>query len=229
MSLKPKKKSELKKIEEKMKAKESKMDTKKMLPPYTMIVSEGVKTEPNYLRGFVSKINAKYKDITKENHIEVYGTGRNTQSLIRFVDKKIARGVWKKYQKFWLVYDKDDFPLDSFDNTQFEAEARKDVCMATAWSNESVELWFLLHFQNYASDNGREQYIEILNKYFDYSKVREDLYDKLMELGSVNNAKKRARNAYMECIESGITAPSAMVPVTRMFELVEELETYLDD
>ena len=101
--------------------------------------------------------------------------------------------------------------------------------MATAWSNESVELWFLLHFQNYASDNGREQYIEILNKYFDYSKVREDLYDKLMELGSVNNAKKRARNAYMECIESGITAPSAMVPVTRMFELVEELETYLDD
>lgn len=57
MSLKPKKKSDLKKIEAKMKAKESKMNTRTMLPPYTMIISEGIKTEPIYLRGFVSRIN----------------------------------------------------------------------------------------------------------------------------------------------------------------------------
>ena len=56
MSLKPKKKSDLKKIENKMKRKESRMNTKELLPPYTMIVSEGTKTEPIYLRGFASKI-----------------------------------------------------------------------------------------------------------------------------------------------------------------------------
>lgn len=228
MSLKPKKKSDLKKIEAKMKAKESKMNTRTMLPPYTMIISEGIKTEPIYLRGFVSRINARYKDITKENHISVYGTGRNTNGLIRFVDKKIAHNEWKKYQKFWLVYDKDDFPLDNFDNTQFEAESRTDISMAVAWSNESVELWFLLHFQEYISDNGRAQYIELLNKYFDYSKTREDLYDKLLELGSYEAAKRRAKKAYKECLDAGINAPSAMVPVTRMFELVEELESYLE-
>lgn len=228
MSLKPKKKSDLKKIQAKMKAKESKMNTKELLPPYTMIVSEGIKTEPIYLRGFASKINIKYKDMTKENHIEVYGTGRNTKGLIHLVDKKISCGDWEKYKKFWLVYDKDDFPLDNFDNTQFEAEARKDVEMAVAWSNESIELWFLLHFQDYISNNGREQYIELLNNYFDYSKVREDLFDILMELGSLDDAKRRAKKSYKECIDSGVTAPSAMIPVTRMYELVEEMEKYLD-
>lgn len=229
MSLKPKKKSDLKKVQEKMKVKESKMNTKELLPPYTMIVSEGKKTEPIYLRGFVARINAKYKNIVKENHIEVYGTGRNANGLIRFVDRMRANGDWEKFEKFWLVYDKDDFPLDNFDNTQFEAEARKDVKMAVAWSNESIELWFLLHFQDYISNNGREQYIKILSENFEYSKVREDLFDKLMELGSLEDAKRRAKKAYMDCIASGITAPSAMVPVTRMFELVEELEGYLKE
>ena len=98
MSLKPKKKSDLKKIENEMKRKESRMNTKELLPPYTMIVSEGTKTEPIYLRGFASKINEKYKDLVRENHIEVYGTGNNTNGLIRFVDRKRASGDWAKFQ-----------------------------------------------------------------------------------------------------------------------------------
>ncbi len=61
MSLKPKKVSEIKKIEEKMKAKASKMNSLEKLPPYTMIVSEGIKTEPIYIKGFVNKINERYK------------------------------------------------------------------------------------------------------------------------------------------------------------------------
>ena len=126
MSLKPKKVSEIKKIEAKLKAKASKMDSLNKLPPYTMIVCEGVKTEPFYIQGFVDKVNERYKSISKEPHIVVYGTGRNTNGLIRFIDKMIAEGKWTHYKKFWLMYDKDDFPADNFDNTQFEAEARKD-------------------------------------------------------------------------------------------------------
>lgn len=81
LSLKPKKKSEQEKIIQKTKAKERKMDIMNVLPPYTMIVSEGTKTEPYYLNGFVSKINDKYKKITNEKRIEICGTGRNTQGL----------------------------------------------------------------------------------------------------------------------------------------------------
>lgn len=228
MSLKPKKKSEQEKIIQKIKAKERKMDIMNVLPPYTMIVSEGTKTEPYYLNGFVGKINDKYKKITSEKRIEVYGTGRNTQGLIRFIDQKRSDGEWKRYKKFWLVYDKDDFPYDNFDNTQFEAESRKDIEMSVAWSNESVELWFLLHFQDYVPNNGRKQYIEILERYFDYTKVREDLYDELTRRGSLELAKKRAARAYKEFMQAG-AAPSAMVPATRMFELIEELEKYRAD
>ena len=210
-----------------MKVKNSKMDTLNELPPYTMIVSEGIKTEPLYLKGFVRKINDKYKSISKEPHILVYGTARNTQSLLRFIDKMIANGEWAHFKKFWLVYDKDDFPLDNFDNTQFEAEARKNPDMEVAWSNESIELWFLLHFQDYHSNNGRKQYIEKLNEYFDYSKTREDLYDVLMEKGSLTDAKRRARKMYQEFLDAGESSMAAMVPATRMYELVEELEYYL--
>lgn len=118
--------------------------------------------------------------------------------------------------------------LDNFDNTQFEAEARKKPQMAVAWSNESIELWFLLYFEDYCSDNGRKQYIEKLNKYFDYSKKREDLYDILNSLGSQEEAKRRARKMYAEFVDAHVTSMSAMVPATRVFELVEELESYLE-
>ena len=227
MSLKPKKHSDIQKLKEKMKVKASRMDTMNELPPYTMIVSEGTKTEPLYLNGFVSKINEKYKHITKEPHIQVYGTARNTQGLIRFVEKMIANGQWRHFKKFWLVYDKDDFPLDNFDNTQFEAEAKKAPEMAVAWSNESIELWFLLHFQEYHANNGRKQYIEKLNEYFNYSKTREDLFDVLMNKGSIEDAKRRARKMYQEFLEAGESSMAAMVPATRVYELIEELEQYL--
>lgn len=67
MSLKPKKHSDLKKIKEKMNVKKSKMDTLHELPPYTMIVSEGIKTEPLYLQGFVKRINEKIKQSAKSH------------------------------------------------------------------------------------------------------------------------------------------------------------------
>jgi len=227
MSLKPKKHSDQIKIAEKMKQKQSKMDTKYQLPPYTLIVSEGVKTEPLYLNGLVDKINKQYKGIAKENHILVYGTGRNTKDLLNYVDKRVANGEWEKYKNIWLVYDKDDFPEDNFDNTQFSAENRKVNNIKVAWSNESFELWLLLHFQDYEADKGREAYIKKLNDYFDYSKTREDLFEMVTNLGSLQDAKRRAKKQYSNYVDQGITIPSKMIPATRVYELVEELEKYL--
>lgn len=225
MSLKPKKHSE--KIKDKMKTLPSKMDSRNPLPPYTLIVSEGIKTEPLYLKGLVDKINAQYKDIAKEGHLKVFGTGRNTRGLLNYVDRQVNRGAWSKYEKIWLVYDKDDFPLDNFDNTQLSAENRKSNKLRVAWSNESFELWLLLHFQDYEADNGRAAYIKKLNEYIDYSKNRTDLYDVITSMGSVADARRRARKMYESFVAQGVTTPSKMVPATRVYELVEELEKYL--
>ena len=156
-----------------------------------------------------------------------YGTGRNTKGLLRYVDKRVANGEWEKYEKIWLVYDKDDFPEDNFDNTQFSAEGRKDNRIKVAWSNESFELWLLLHFQDYGADNGREDYIKKLNGYFEYSKTREDLFKVVTSLGSLQEAKRRAQIQYNNFMDQGITVPSKMIPATRVYEVVEELEKYL--
>lgn len=227
MSLKPKKHSDQKKIQAKMKQHESKMATKYQLPPYTLIVSEGIKTEPLYLEGFVRKINAQYKGLVKDNHIIIWGTGRNTKGLLKLVDKKVENGEWSHFEKIWLVYDKDDFPFDNFDNTQFSAEGRKDSNIRVAWSNESFELWLLLHFQEYVSDNGRQQYIEKLNTFFQYSKARDDLFDVIMKKGSLKDAKRRAKKLYNGFLKKGEKSPSKMVPATKVYELVEELESYI--
>ena len=61
MSLKPLKVSEQRKNQEKINAKMHKRKKELLddLPPYMYIISEGTKTEPNYIRGFADAINAK--------------------------------------------------------------------------------------------------------------------------------------------------------------------------
>lgn len=55
--------------------------------------------------------------------------------------------IKRSQEDVWLMYDKDDFPLDDFDNTQYSALSRKDIRKyKVAWSNECIELWFVLHF-----------------------------------------------------------------------------------
>ena len=48
-----------------------------------------------------------------------------------------------------------------------------------------------------------------------------------MEKGSLPDAKRRARKMYQEFLDAGENSMAAMVPATRVFELVEELEQYL--
>ncbi len=127
-------------------------------------------------------------------------------------------------KQVWLVYDKDDFPVDHFDNTQFQAEATKQTPRyKVAWSNESIELWFLLHFQDYTSDNGREQYISLLKQYLpNYTKNDDTIFEQLKPY--TQDAIRRAKAQYQSY---GDIAPSKRVPATRVFQLVEELQAYL--
>ncbi len=48
-----------------------------------------------------------------------------------------------------------------------------------------------------------------------------------MDKGSLEAAKRRARKMYEEFLEAGESSMAAMVPATRVYELVEELEQYL--
>ena len=78
--------------------------------------------------------------------IDIQGTGRNTEDLVNYAIKINALAA-NRYGNVWVVFDKDDFSDDQFNNAISLAERNG---IHTAWSNESIELWFLLHF-NYLS------------------------------------------------------------------------------
>jgi len=224
MSLKPKKASEIKKEQEKINAKMEKR--KKViiddLPPYMYVISEGTKTEPNYIRGLAEVINTKFSDLSSGNRIVVKGTGRNTLSLLDYARKKVVK-EFPQAEIVWLMYDKDDFPLDNFDNTQHSAEKKTSTReFKVAWSNESIELWFVLHFQELIVNTGRERYKEILEELFEYQKNQTNIYDVLKDKTEV--AIRRAKKQYKSY---GELPPSQRCPATRVFELVEELMRYL--
>lgn len=225
MSLKPKKVSEIKKEQAKLneKMKKKKKVVLDDIPPYTFIVSEGIKTEVAYMSGFASAINEKYSNFTTGERIKVKGTGKNCQILLRYARKAVEEEM-PQATIVWLMYDKDDFLLDNFDNTQFSAEQRLDSRrFKVAWSNESLELWFVLHFQDLSANVGRDKYIKILENCCSYRKNDPNLFE-LMKANTemaINRAKKQY-NAYSKDIP-----PSRRCPATKVFELVEELGKYL--
>ena len=204
---------------------EREVSFRKLFPPFILIVSEGYRTEPNYINGVVERINAKYTHLLKTDRITVIGSGRNTRGMLKWVRRYVENSPIC-YSRIWLVYDKDDFPSDDFDNTQFSIDGHKEVLRKyyAAWSNPCIELWFVLHFQDVYSNIGREQYLEILKKYFPYDKTMLDIYNVLMLKGNYITAITRAKKLYRENMNS---SPSKMVPATRMHELMDELIEFL--
>ncbi len=224
MSLKPKKYSELKREQSELKEKmqKKKKEINDELPHYTYIVSEGTKTEPYYFESIAQKINEKYREFSTGRFIFVEGTGRNTKGLLEYARKTVDK-KFPQAEVVWLVYDKDDFPLDNFDNTQYSAEEKTDVReYRAAWSNECIELWFLLHFQELSVNVGRERYRELLKGYCGYEKNMKNIFEILQP--SINVAAVRAKRQYESY---GDIAPSQKCPATRVYQLIEELQKYL--
>ncbi|MFI3173211.1 MAG: RloB family protein [Eubacteriales bacterium] len=225
MSLKPLKASEIKKNQSKLNAKMNKAKKKieGILPPYIYIISEGTKTEPNYIAGMVRTINSKYYDFGSKNRIVVKGTGRSTRSLLNYARKQVEKEL-PEATVVWLMYDKDDFPEDDFDNTQYSAEGRQDKReYRVAWSNECIELWFVWHYQELVSDNGREHCRKILEEKIGYEKKQQNIYDVLADKTEI--AIQRAEKQYESYGED--VPPSKRCPATRVHELVKYLQQYL--
>ena len=85
----------------------------------------------------------------------------------------------KEYKKHWIVIDKDDWSKDDFNGTLNRA---KDLDICTAFSNESYELWVLLHFEKVSRYTSREELNSRLKDCFKkefkipYDKSNSDIY-----------------------------------------------------
>lgn len=199
-----------------------------VLPERHLFVTEGTKTEPNYLNGMVDAICRNYGEAARRQ-FKIIGGGDNTLNLLKKAEKH-QRNEGDGYQHVWIIYDQDDFPACNFDNTWDRCEALNEqfeggIRYHAIWSNECVELWFLLHFDYLDTAIGRDQYRDILSERLGrrYDKTDETLFDAL--LPRMRCAVKNAKLLMSRYPEG--TPPSQCVPGTNFYELVEYLEAYL--
>ena len=151
MSLKPPKKSDLNKGWMK-----KRLDREiRIQPEYHLIVTEGTNTEPQYFQAIKDIVNQQYRE---KIQLDIYGEGDNTLSLFEKARNRASENP-NGYKHVWVVYDTDDFPADRIyrtaelcvqnttDETQYHA----------VWSNQCIELWFLLHFRTRTNKFKTEQ------------------------------------------------------------------------
>ena len=152
MSLKPPKKSDLDK--DWMKSRRDK--ARHIQPEYHLIVTEGTDTEPAYFGAIRDIINKTYPDRIQLN---IFGIGDNTLNLFQKA-KQLASSSANGYKHVWIVYDTDDFPAEHINRTAAlcEEESTEETIYHAIWSNQCIELWFLLHFGFMQADIHRSTY-----------------------------------------------------------------------
>ena len=123
-----------------------------------LFVCEGTKTEPNYLDSLIEFANK----ISNQAPIktDIRGVGRNTENLVQcvedffdYADKFTSLKKGLPYAKIFVLFDKDSFTANQFNNAIKMAISRGYIPI---WSNECFELWYIIHSDYLHSDIGRE-------------------------------------------------------------------------
>jgi len=136
-------------------------------PEVFYLVGEGEHTEKFYFESFdipgVLKVN--YKSYTR--------------SARQLVEKAIANSEGKSYSEVWVVFDLDYDPARGDEQYVEFAEAiqyAEKNSIKVAYSIDSFEIWFRLHYENVTTRIGREQLYADLSQrwetdYEQYGKV----------------------------------------------------------
>ncbi|MCX2735679.1 hypothetical protein CHR37_07450 [Bacillus velezensis] len=146
-----------------------------------LIVCEGEKTEPLYFESF---------GLT---NVHIHGAGGDPLTVVKTaIDiRKTEKKDNIYYNQTWCVFDRDSFSADRFNGALGKAQANK---IDVAYSNESFELWFLLHFEYLNVGLSRDDYGAKLSKYIGkkYEKCEANMFSILRKLGNQKEAIKRA-------------------------------------
>jgi hypothetical protein len=187
-----------------------------------LIVCEGEKTEPNYFESIKRLLPPHIATI------EIYGEGANTLSLVdraRQIRASRSGGDYA-FDQVWVVFDRDSFKADAFDNAIHSAVSEGMRC---AWSNEAFELWYILHFEYRNTGMPRTEYqgrLEVLLGE-PYKKNSVDMYEKLARRGDQRKASSWAKKLQKEFDDLQVPH-SKSNPCTTVNMLVEELNKFLE-
>ena len=180
-----------------------------------LIICEGENTEPDYFNAF--RLTSAI--------VKAVGKGLGTMNLVKeaIIIRDREKNMGKSFDYCWVVFDKDDY--QDFDESISYAENNG---FNVAYSNESFELWFLLHFSLFVNPVARGNYARLLSKYLGIPYTKQSgfakkLYQILKPLES-----KAIKNAETLMVGHNGMKPSEANPSTTVHKLVSSLNEYVD-
>ncbi len=191
-----------------------------------LIICEG-ETEEEYFKSF-PVITATVKAL---------GMGNSNRELVECA-KELSKLEEYKGFEIWCVF---DYDIDSTKESQkqdydFAIEYAKKKGFKVAYSNDAFELWYVLHHKDIASGElHRDVYFGFLGNIWDINyrkigktiKFAKTVYKKLED--DINASQEEAIKRAARLSESQKDKPySAQNPCTKVFELVVELNKYLN-
>lgn len=134
-------------------------DKPKPVETRILIVCEGEKTEKLYFDAFRGNQIGQYIV-----NVECEGTAKNTIQVVKraLALKRKAQKNGEPFDNVWAVFDLDDFPPKKFNHAISYGERNGVRC---AWSNQSFELWYVLHFTPIDSFLPRMMHAPYINHY----------------------------------------------------------------
>ena len=160
--------------------------------------------------------------------LAVEGTGHNTLTVIddALKSKEGLKRVGRTIDEVWAVFDRDSFPDQNFNNAITKGQ---QVGVSCAWTNESFELWYLLHFQLFENAMRRKGYKALIERELSqklgqpyvYQKNSPDMFVLLRKHGNIKQAITRAKQ--LEAEFAGLTDYANHNPCTKVHELIEKL------
>jgi hypothetical protein len=173
-----------------------------------LIICEGEKTEPNYFKCFQAPTLV----------IIIKGTGKSPLEIISEAKNKTKDD---DYDQVWCVFDRDNWEESQFEEAIAQAEKEE---FKVAYSNESFELWYLLHFEFINTAIPRKDYQKKLTTLLKktYTKNSEDMYEKLQDKQTI-----AIRNAEKLIQTYKPPNPAKDNPSTTVYLLVEELNKHI--
>jgi len=194
-----------------------------------LILSEGTETEPNYFEAFRQIAHANgTADIT------IKRLGAVGITVVTIAKKLKEQGNYGD-DEVWCVFDR-DLKKENNNQQNFNAAIRLAIenQLKLAISNDTFELWYLLHYEYYQSETHRSDYEKMLSIRLGekYEKNSEIMYDKLKDKES--NAIKFAKKLWLShCNLHGMDDPNNLTieqriiihninPSTTVYQLVEK-------
>lgn len=195
----------------------------KEVPKPILIVCEDSKSSVFYLRSKIRDLRLSPVDIEVDG-----GADSSPSSVVKYaIDRKkeqkrqAKENQTEEYGDIYCVMDVDEHPT-----IKNAIQQAKDLGLVAIVSNQSFELWYLLHFMEYSTAYiHRDDLVRKLKSYLgkEYDKADDKIFKMLSSKGSEEKAIKNAKKLEVAALKDSDERFPLRNPSTEVYKLIEKL------